>query len=120
MPGNQRSCHQRQGKGRKILLQPSLLLLLAEGESHGYELMVHLAAFGFDSGGLDSSIVYRDLREMEEMGLIGSLWDENSKGPKRRVYHISNEGLIRLAECMGNLESIQDRITRINSRYQAL
>ena len=63
-----RRCHQQQRRGMRIILRPSLLLLLAESESHGYELYDQLLSFGFDPDRLDSSIVYRDLREMEEMG----------------------------------------------------
>lgn len=51
-----------------LILRPSLLLMLVEKESHGYELYDQLEVFGFGLEWLDSNIVYRDLREMEEMG----------------------------------------------------
>ena len=102
-----------------MILRPSLLLMLAEKEAHGYELYEQLATLGFDPECLDSSIIYRDLRDMEEMGLIGSKWDdEESKGPKRRVYRILDEGKIRLGEWIENLGSIQDQINKLAERYQ--
>jgi len=70
--GKSRPCHRRQRRGMRLILRPSLLLLLAEKESHGYELYDQLSGFGFDPQRLDSSVVYRDLREMEELGLIDS------------------------------------------------
>ena len=121
MPGyrkrNQGPCQQRQRRGMRLILRPSLLLLLVEKESHGYELYDQLEVIGFDLEWLDSSIVYRDLREMEEMGLIESSWDDDSKGPKRRVYRILAEGQERLKDWIDNLESIQDRIQKLRERY---
>ncbi|MCK4801088.1 MAG: helix-turn-helix transcriptional regulator [Anaerolineales bacterium] len=124
MPGFRRGriqpCQRRQRRGMRLILRPSLLLLLAEKESHGYELCEQLASFGFEPEGLDSSIVYRDLREMEEMELIYSYWDENSKGPKRRVYRIQEEGRSRLAEWIENIKSIQARMEKLINRYHSL
>ena len=103
----------------RLMLRPSLLLMLAEKEAHGYELYDQLASLGFDPDCMDSSILYRDLRDMEEIGLIGSTWDdEDSKGPKRRVYKILDEGKVRLSEWIENLGSIRDQINQITERYE--
>lgn len=123
MPGQKGSipgpCRQRRRRGLRLILRPSLLLMLAEKEAHGYDLYEQLASMGFDLECLDSSILYRDLRDMEEMGLIGSKWDDaESKGPKRRVYRILDEGKIRLGEWIGNLSSIQDQISQLTARYE--
>lgn len=122
MPGYQRRkfrpCQQRQRKGMRLILRPSLLLLLTEKQSHGYEIYDKLETFGFDPDSLDSSIVYRDLREMEEMGLIESNWDDDSKGPRRRVYKILDLGSICLAEWMEVLDNIQDQMNQITNRYR--
>jgi poly-beta-hydroxybutyrate-responsive repressor len=101
-----------------MLLQPSLLLLLRENDSHGYEIYDQLSDFGFDMDCLDSSIVYRDLREMEKQGLIGSYWDERSKGPKKRVYQINGMGEERLLEWIELLNNQQERISFLIRRYQ--
>ena len=123
MPGQKRAkpgpCRQRRRRGLRLILRPSLLLMLAEKEAHGYELFDQLASLEFDTDCLDSSILYRDLRDMEAMGLIGSKWDdEESKGPKRRVYRILDEGKIRLGEWIENLGNIQDQISQLTKRYQ--
>ena len=124
MPGRRRG-NPGPGKGRqrgggRMLLRPSLLLLLAEKDTHGYELYDKLGQFGFNPDCLDSSIIYRDLREMEEQGLITSNWDENSKGPRRRVYRIVEDGKQTLQDWIIRLENHQDRIEIIKGRYQAL
>jgi len=124
MPGRRRGepgpCRQRRRRGLRLILRPSLLLMLAEHESHGYELYDQLESLGFDPECLDSSIVYRDLRDMEDQGLIESNWDDDSKGPKRRVYKIRAEGVDRLGEWITNLENIQGRINKIRNRYHSL
>lgn len=116
--GKSRPCHQRQRRGMRLILRPSLLLLLAEEESHGYELFDQLSSFGFDPQQLDSSVIYRDLRDMEELGLIDSYWDDDSKGPKRRVYRILDEGSIYLADWMKVLDIIQDQMNQLIKRYK--
>ena len=105
----------------RLLLRPSLLIMLAEDGSHGYELIDQLESLGFDPDCLDSSIIYRDLREMEELGWIESSWDEeDSKGPKRRVYQIKDQGWIQLDEWLASLIHIQGQIADLTERYQQL
>ena len=104
----------------RLVLRPALLLLLAEGDSHGYELIDQLEQIGFDSEVFDSSIIYRDLRDMEDMGLIQSTWDEDSKGPKRRVYQVNDEGLARLKGWLVSLDQVRDQIGILKERYQNL
>ena len=123
MPGRRNAetgpCRQRRRKGVRLVLRPSLLLLLAEKETHGYELNEQLSSLGFDSDCFDSSIIYRDLRDMEDIGLIESTWDgKESKGPKRRVYRILEEGKIQLGVWIDNLEVIQEQITQLADRYK--
>ena len=122
MPGRRRGegghFRPRRRRGMRLILRPALLLLLAEGDSHGYELMDQLDSIGFDSDALDSSIVYRDLRDMEEMGLIQSTWDNDSKGPKRRVYQIKEEGLSRLSGWLESLDHVRDQIEILQKRHQ--
>lgn len=123
MPGRRRReagpCRQRRRRGMRLLLRPGLLVMLAENASHGYELMDQLESLGFDPDCLDSSIIYRDLRDMEEMGLIQSSWDEeDTKGPKRRVYQIRELGWDRLEAWLDSLEGVQLQIEALQSRFQ--
>ena len=116
---NGRGIRRHRGGGR-MLLRPTLLLLLSEEETHGYELYDRLTLFGFDPDCLDPSIIYRDLREMEDQGLITSTWDENSKGPKKRVYRIEEQGKIALQDWITRLENQQNRIQIIIERFENL
>jgi poly-beta-hydroxybutyrate-responsive repressor len=91
-------------------VQPCLLLLLQEGPAHGYSLTEGFQGLGFDEQPVDSSVVYRYLREMEEEGLVASEWDtEASAGPARRVYNITEEGNRALAWWVAGLRET-DRV----------
>ena len=72
-------------------LEPVLLLLLHHGPAHGYTLLERLGEFGL--GDLNSSVVYRALRDMEARGWVTSAWDaEQTRGPPRRIYHLTALG----------------------------
>jgi PadR family transcriptional regulator PadR len=75
----------------KNWLTPVILLTLREKSSHGYELMEHIAQFGFEA--INPGTLYRALRQMEKDGLCESEW-ETSKGRGRvcRVYSVTNAG----------------------------
>jgi PadR family transcriptional regulator PadR len=73
------------------MLEPALLLLLHHGESHGYTLLEQLNEYGLHIP--HPSVVYRTLRDMEERGWIVSMWrEEESQGPPRRVYSLTELG----------------------------
>ena len=85
--------HRRRRRGRRAarMLEPALLLLLHYGPAHGYTLLDQLGEFGL--GDLNSSAVYRMLRDMEEKGWVTSTWDEEqAQGPPRRVYRLTALG----------------------------
>jgi len=73
-------------------LEPCLLLLVHCEESHGYELVEGLRPFGFGQNPVDSSTIYRFLRDLEDRGFVSSRWDTSSPGPARRVYQTTEDG----------------------------
>ncbi|MEW6727693.1 helix-turn-helix transcriptional regulator [Desulforudis sp. 1088] len=74
------------------LLQPGLLLLLSLRPMHGYELIQMLNGVAFTGEESDPATVYRNLRRMEDDGLVHSQWEAGESGPARRVYHLTVEG----------------------------
>ena len=73
-------------------LRPALLTLLRRDNDHGYNLLQSLEELGINTEGMDPSVVYRALRDMEEEGLVQSQWGEESLGPRRRVYSLTGDG----------------------------
>lgn len=96
-----------------------LLLLLAGGESYGYDLSRRLA----DSWGtVDPSMVYRRLRALEARGYVGSRWARSADGPPRRVYAITGAGqrhLDELAECVRGARGDMGAFLRAHERRPA-
>ena len=106
---------------RRVLqfLQPCLLFLLHRGDAHGYALLTDLERFGFDPERLDPTLVYRALREMEFAGWVSSRWDDDSQGPRRRVYSLVQEGKQHLALWIEDLRQTRDEIDRLLKAYVA-
>lgn len=99
-------------------VQPCLLLLLHQGASHGYSLIERLKTFGFAEDPVDSSVVYRYLREMEEEGLVASEWDTDaSAGPARRVYRLTADGDRALAWWVASLRETDRVLHRFLQAY---
>ena len=97
-------------------LRPCLLLLLAEGTSHGYELLDQVAGLGVDR--VDPGGLYRCLRAMEEEGLVRSSWEPSASGPARRTYELTAEGTDWLHVLAGSLNDVARSLAAYRRRYQ--
>ena len=95
------------------LLEPCLLLLLQEQERHGYELIAALDRFGLDPALVDSGLIYRMLRQMEQAGWVASAWHTTGPGPARRVYRLTEAGHEALAAWREELGRTHDIIHRV-------
>lgn len=99
-------------------VRPCLLLLLAEGPAHGYELLEQVGRLGLqraDAGGL-----YRTLRAMEQEGLVRSWWEDSTSGPARRTYLLTEEGVDWLHAWGGALRETHRLLGQYLDRYQAV
>lgn len=110
------------GKGhrRRVMsfLQPCLLVMLHRGAAHGYNLLSGLDEFGFKPGQNDPSLLYRVLREMEELDLVSSEWDSDSLGPQRRVYQITPEGEAYLQGWIADLQRTRQEIDALIAAFE--
>ena len=98
-------------------MKASILLMLKSGEAHGYALLPELDRFGFDLHSLDPSVVYRLLRKMEVAGWVNSHWSEDSQGPRRRVYAITEAGELHLGELVEDLRTTRAQIDHLLELY---
>lgn len=97
------------------LLEPALLVLLKEKPRHGYTLLVDLGAMGLST--VHPSVIYRILRDMEELEWIQSDWDlDQSQGPPRRNYHLTAQGEETLRYWQQELNKSKDLISDLLSR----
>lgn len=99
----------------KDFLRPCLLLLLREGDAHGYQLREQLGTFGFDQS--DPGSLYRALRRLETDRLVTSSWEPSGTGPPKRVYGLSETGVAELDRRATALAEGERRIDAFLDRY---
>jgi poly-beta-hydroxybutyrate-responsive repressor len=99
-------------------VQPCLLLLLHQHPSHGYDLIERLDQFGLGESIVDSSMVYRYLREMEAEELVTSDWDTEGAGPPRRVYRLTAQGDEYLARWVAGLRETKRTLESFLKAYE--
>ncbi len=108
-----------EGEGlSRSYVRPCLLLLLAEGPSHGYELLEQVRQAGVrnaDAGGL-----YRTLRAMEQAGWVSSWWEPSQAGPARRSYMLSDEGRDALVESLAAMREVHRMLGAVLDRYDVV
>jgi PadR family transcriptional regulator PadR len=97
-------------------LRPCLLLLLAEGPSHGYELLEQVRGLGLR--GAEPGGLYRCLRMMEKEEIVRSWWEPSQAGPARRTYRLTTAGHEALAEELRALRSVRHLLVDLLDRYE--
>jgi len=101
----------------RIYLRPCLLLLLAEGRSHGYDLLDQIESLGLT--GVDAGGLYRTLRGMEREALLRSWWEPSQTGPARRTYELTDLGVERLRSSMLATGATYHLLGALLARYDA-
>lgn len=96
----------------------SILLVLGEAPTHGYDLPLLLAPLGL--GATDRGFVYRTLRAMESDGLVASEWDPSPAGPARRTYTVTPAGRAWAVGASATLREADGHMATWLARYAAL
>ena len=108
----------RRGRGRGYrFLEPALLALLRDRQTHGYELIAELPEL-LGTNRVDVGNVYRALRGMEERGLVTSEWSDELPGPAKRTYEITDEGRRALERWAHWLREARGRIDHLIARLE--
>ena len=101
-------------------IQPRLLLLLAKKPSHGYELMEALRAIPGAENLSDPGMLYRTLRQLEEVEVVRSTWDTGGRGPARRVYDLTKIGHEHLEAWASEIRKTRTHLGEFLAEYQSL
>jgi PadR family transcriptional regulator PadR len=99
-------------------LRPCLLLLLAEGPSHGYELLEQVRLLGI--AGAEPGGLYRYLRTMEKEELVRSWWEPSQAGPARRTYVLTDAGYSALRASVDSVRDVRRLLVELLDRYDSL
>lgn len=115
------SMHGRDTNGGALprhYLKPCLLLLLAEGPSHGYDLLEQVRRLGIK--GAEPGGLYRYLRSMEKEQLVSSWWEPSQAGPARRTYVLTDDGAKALEQSVSSLRDVREILVSLLDRYDGL
>lgn len=99
---------------------PGVLLLLAEGDAHGYELGANLAALGFIENEGDTALVYRALGTLNAGGFVTARETPGEGGPPRKVYSLTPSGFELLGEWRCVIEERVAVLSRFLARHSNL
>ncbi len=115
--GKGRGLRRRWGRKMRIL-EPMMLLLMAQEPVHGYGLLERLNnTFGVSE--LPPQTIYRALQDMESRGWIVAEWDmDSAQGPPRKVYTITDSGLTSLEAWSNEIETLRQMLKTFLERYQ--
>ncbi|MHB8469096.1 MAG: helix-turn-helix transcriptional regulator [Gaiellaceae bacterium] len=97
--------------------EPALLLLLRERPAHGYDLVERLPELTGEQR-TEMGNLYRLLRALEEEGVVSSEWDDESPGPAKRLYALTERGTQLLDHWAEALRRSQERTARFLARYE--
>ena len=99
-------------------LMPSILLLLVENPSYGYQIMDDLGKKGLQEGPSDPAAIYRILRQLEENSMVTSKWNTKASGPARRLYRITAKGCELLEAWSLMIEQRKSHLERFLTLYR--
>lgn len=102
----------------RTYLRPCLLLLIAEGTSHGYELLDRANELGLER--IDPGGLYRCLRAMDEEGLVHSTWEPSASGPARRNYELTDAGRAALDSYAAIMTRVAESLASYRDRYRGV
>jgi len=95
--------------------EPGLLVLLAHGPTHGYELLERLPEV-VGQERVDVGNVYRELRALEDDGLVVSEWRGDLPGPAKRTYTLTAAGESVLTSWIDSLEALREELNEFVER----
>lgn len=109
------------GPGRglpRTFQRACLLLFLADGQAHGYELLDAVRGAGLRSA--EAGGLYRCLRSMEEDRLVTSWWEPSQQGPPRRTYVLTEAGTAAMHTAVEELTEIRHLLSGLlDGRHHA-
>lgn len=95
----------------KGLLEGSILKIIAQKETYGYEITEKLNAYGFDD--LNEGTVYPILMRLEKKGLVETKKIKSDLGPKRKYFYLNNEGRAFLKDFENEWQQIQSAVENV-------
>mgnify|MGYP000014723651 CR=1 FL=1 len=95
----------------KGILQGSVLAILGQKETYGYEIVQDLTAYGF--GHIAEGTIYPLLLRLEKSGLASVRFVEAGLGPRRKYYALTDQGREALADFQASFREMTAAVERL-------
>ena len=92
---------------KKDLLRLCLLHLLGSGDKYGYEMLDKIQAVFLDT---HITVIYALLRELCRDGFTSQYKGDESDGPARKYYHMTDEGRRLYETLLKQWHTLQDAV----------
>jgi PadR family transcriptional regulator PadR len=102
------------------ILEPGLLVLLAERPGYGYDLAPRLTERSFIPAILPRARVYEALQRLEGDGAVESRRQKSAEGPDRHTYAITRGGRVRLDRWLEALRPTERSLRLLRQAYERL
>ena len=99
--------------------EPAVLLVLAGGPRHGYDLKERLLTL-VGGDGADVANLYRLMRQLELEGIVRSSWDTAGSGPARRMYRLTTAGRRLLDQWADELRRLAGTTSAFLAEYDTI
>jgi PadR family transcriptional regulator PadR len=88
-------------------LETLVLSALRKGDAHGFEILRRLELAGSGALTLKEGSLYPALYRLETAGMIKGKWEDSDtprRGPRRRIYRLSQKGRRRFEEARSEFQ----------------
>lgn len=96
-----------------------ILLILSLGPNHGLGILNKMEEIA-PGHRLDTAVIYRVLKKLEQEEFIKSEWLDSDAGPKKKVYHITESGKKELGNYKEDIEKVIIRLQAFIEVYSNL
>lgn len=95
-----------------------ILLILRMQANHGLGILSKMDEIA-PGHRLDTAIIYRVLKKLEQEEFIKSQWKDSEAGPKKKVYSITRAGKIELDKYKDDIEKVIKRLESFIEIYKS-
>lgn len=100
----------------KGILEGCILKVIGDKESYGYEIVDQMQSYGFEE--MKEGTLYPLLLRLEKKNYITATFQESPMGPKRKYYHLTEEGREYVREFDAAWEQLKRSVDRVMRRDQ--
>src|SRR5699024_3368809 len=96
----------------KGVLEGCILFIIKQEAAYGYELSLKLQEFGLDD--ISEGSIYPILLRLQKENFVYGKMEASLSGPKRKYYHLTEQGAEALGEIFGEWGKIQASVEAIS------